>query len=87
VRSVSLLKELQRFLSLWLLLFFTLKILLKVNFAYFFSHTNLALTAKNKKRMCKLGIMGGNPKDEPLLTYGEVFSVWSSLKICFVKMK
>ncbi len=27
-----------------------------------------------------MGIMGGNPKDEPL-HYGEVFSVWSGLVV------
>ena len=57
---------------------FTLIILLKVNFTYFFSHTNMALMAKIRKGCVQMGILGGNPKDEPL-HYGEVFSVWSGL--------
>jgi len=45
---------------------------------FFSSILTLLSWRKTKKGSVSMGILGGNPKDEPL-HYGEVFSVWSSL--------
>ena len=48
-----------------------------MNYFLNFIHTCLK-KGKKPERKCSMGILSGNPKDEPL-HYGEVFSVWSGL--------
>ncbi|EON71788.1 hypothetical protein H131_14933 [Lysinibacillus sphaericus OT4b.31] len=48
-----------------------------MNYISDFTHTILE-NGEKKEGSASMGILGGNPKDEPL-HYGEVFSVWTNL--------
>lgn len=49
-----------------------------MNFFLFLTHTSITCYYANMKGSVIMGILSGNPKDEPL-HYGEVFNVWTTL--------